>query len=275
MSDKISAETSRTTETTRITSSRSGGLLVLSFLLALVASPAAFGDSLAPCEAGNLATIANTSCTIGDIIYNFGTPEFPQAQLNPSAVTFSPILSAPDNPFTNINLTIFGPFSLTDSGPGTGVPILAVNLPVTIATVDGQRTIIGAAASAGVLFSVGTNADFIGLTAEFLLCDSNDNCITPFFDKSTTATMNDTFDTFPISTQFLSDPVSSLLGGNSEASLSLIVAKGTASVTELDAEFGVLRSPAPVSPIPEPSSLMLITTGLLGVLGTAGMKLLR
>jgi hypothetical protein len=131
MSDKISAETSRTTKTIRIASSRSGGLLVLAFLLALVASPAAFGDSLAPCGRGTLATIANTSCTIGDIIYTFGTPEFPQAQPDPSAVLFFP---SPTQDFAFF-IEVFGsptPFTLVSSGPGTGVPILAINLPVTL-----------------------------------------------------------------------------------------------------------------------------------------------
>lgn len=104
--------------------------LLLLLALAVLLQGAAFADSLPPCQPGTLTSIANTSCSIGDINFTFGSPD-----PTPSPVTFTPDL-------TNAGFVLTGPVTITNTSIFDRL-LGDVNLPFVADTSNGQPLILG------------------------------------------------------------------------------------------------------------------------------------
>jgi hypothetical protein len=104
----------------------------LFLLIVLVASlpGGALADSLSPCQSGTLTSIANTSCTIGDLLFSFGTPD-----ATPAPVTFTPDL-------TNAGFVLTGPVTFTNTSLLDRL-LGDVNLPFVAQSLNGQPLILG------------------------------------------------------------------------------------------------------------------------------------
>lgn len=199
-----------------------GRFTLLLLLLASIASPLAFGDSIAPCQTGLLSSVENTSCTIDGLDFTFGKEVgFP---LN-TIFTPSP---------TTTGFTLTGNV-LVD---GTALDALQMSLQVNIATSTGSATIFGL--NSAVVGTIGGAGGFI--IANFFGCPSSPSLGGPC--------------TLPV-------PAASIQG---TPGIDILLRSGFGGPTTFSS------ATYEVTQVPEPSTLGLLGTGLVAVMGAARRK---
>jgi hypothetical protein len=208
----------------------------------------------AACATGSVASFANSTCTIGDLLFGFGTPSI-RDDSHEADVSLSTLTLTPNVGIGTEGFTITGVFTETD-GEGeldwAGVSFASLSFQrevigvtaTTISTVQGAGTLIPFAEFNETDLFNGSNGAFaqpgIGNCGGFASCSADFR-----LGDVTTATGN-----------------LAALGG---------IAGGGGSVSSDATEF-IVREVPPVAPVPEPSEWGLIISGLVLVAGITKRK---
>jgi hypothetical protein len=150
-------------------------------LSALVLAMAGLADADPLCVTGNVSSIANTSCTIGNLLFSFGG----FTNTANSTIIFSPDTSNPLGPGFTLSGDISvpaNPQGLPDSASfGIGVQISSLNGQSTIAgfntTVNGFMGPPGALGSGSLFAAFGTNQ--YGVADAQAYAGFNEDCFGP------------------------------------------------------------------------------------------------
>jgi hypothetical protein len=130
--------------------------LLLLLALAMFLENPAFADAVSPCQPGTLTTIANVTCSIGDKIFAFGSPEF--------STTASVINFVPDAATTGFVLS--GDVHIENISP-FGPAVETFSIPFAVSTVNGQAQIVGITSSVS-----GSTTGAGVLAPTFILCST-------------------------------------------------------------------------------------------------------
>lgn len=226
---------------------------ILPLFIVLATASVTLADSVA-CQPGTVATLANTSCSIGDKEFIFGTASIRDdsgSGLTTADITFTPDASNPNGP----GFILSGFITATSS---TTVEDELDWLNIQILTLSGQPLIRDLSAT------VDGNAQPGGSTvfAEFNACEtgSSTNCV--FAEPGIKGGV---CTTGPCTDHGDFSPSLAMTDTNSFVAYGIAVGNGnpTATATARGASFFVSEAP---SAVPEPSSIILLATGLLGTM---------
>ncbi len=249
-------------------------LLLLAFFLTLsLGWRSAFADTLASCQTVSVVSILGTSCSIGDATYQFGISAW-TGSLSASDVLFTPDDTNPDSPgfILSPNISSVGPlFSLT--GGATSVQNYPAILGYTAAITDPSpgEAIVGDTGTetheaVSVTGSGNGVAQGISLMSFPPPCTLNTILVTGF-DFSGSGSFATFFNTSNLVQG--SPGCSEVTQTTADAEILLQAQNATTSLAS--AGFYIDETGVPdatmTSATPEPNSLVLMGSGLLGLAG--------
>ena len=240
-------------------------MAVILSLIALVVPRAAKAGS---CTPGTVATvILQGPCTIGDKTFDFSNTyggEFFDAASNmttpitPDQLSFTPLPSASSPGFQIDSLLA------ANSSPADLHQFANFFEDFTVTPPSGQMiTSTQAVLNGAVVTSSDSNNSF----ADTLLCPSGVTCAFDSFSAFGTTTATESSVTGGPLATFDGDFII-----HNESLVEVAGGTGTGSASFLNAQFNFNESP---STVPEPSSLVLFGTGLIGTMGVMRRKLLQ
>jgi hypothetical protein len=213
--------------------------VVLSLLLVLASASVAQATAFTPCQSGTVASIFNTTCTVGNLVFAFGEPFPVDNNVDPTQITFTPLTDG------------FALGGLNEKTPTLFGPFLFLSLPVLLSSLDGEPTITGLTTSiVGGSFTGGASA-----FSFFEQCDATNplHTVGAIAEQTATLAFNPASVSFP--------PVSSFQACGTGVGEQLFLTEGTGSFTSATYEVQQV--------VPEPATALLMIAGI-GLIAMGG-----